>query len=440
MNIYVVQPGDTIFSIAGMYGVTAYQLIQDNALENPYELVPGQTIVISYPKQTHTVIEGDSIESILNTYQITFMQLLRNNPFLSERNFLYLGETLIISYNTIGSLSTMGYIFPFINMNTLRKTLPNLTYLSVLNYRTSEEGEIITSSDDTEIVQTAKDYGVVPLMMITTLTEQGEPNIEIEFSILLSKEYQNQNIDKTLNILKTKGYQGVNIIFNYINTTNYYLYEEFIANVASRLNGEGYMIFVTINPHIDNINGEISFEKVDYSGISQHVNAMVFLRFIWGKNFGPPKPVSSITNLKAFIDYVLTTVEPEKIILGKPIISLNWELPFIQGSSNSNALTLNATISLANDVNTTIQFDEISYTPYFYYYDYNFGIPIQHIVWSIDARSINILNRLVSDHGIYGTGVWNIMVYYRQLWLIINSQYDIIKLLPDNQNTDFLLV
>lgn len=57
MDIHVVQPGETIYSIAEKYSVSATRLIQDNGLIEPNNLVVGQTIVIVYPEQVYTVQE-----------------------------------------------------------------------------------------------------------------------------------------------------------------------------------------------------------------------------------------------------------------------------------------------------------------------------------------------------------------------------------------------
>jgi spore germination protein len=431
MDIYVVQPGDTIETIALRYGVSAAQLIQDNEI-NPNNLVPGQTLVIAYPKQTYTVQEGDSLTSIANTYGITIMQLLRNNPQLSGREYIYPGETIVISYNTGDKVTTNGLVYPYINNNTLRKTLPFLTYISIFNYTAAPEGEIITYYDDLEIIRISKDYGVVPLMMLSTLTPQGEPNIALAYDILLNEEFQDRHINNILNIIKTKGYYGVNMVFNYINTTNQKLYENFVIKVSNRLRNEGYLFFASININIYNVNNEITFERVDYSGISQEVDGILFIQLNWGINYGPPAPVSSINNLRAFVEYVVTSVSPDKIIIGKPIISYDWALPFVPGQSNANSLTLDSALRLAKDVGATIQFDETSQTPFFEYIRYSFGSPVQHIVWSIDARSIDAILKLVSEYKLNGTGIWSIMLYIPQLWLLINSQYEIIKIIPDN--------
>ena len=126
-------------------------------------------MVIAYPKQTYTVQKGDTLNNIADTFEVTIMQLLRNNPFLSDRESVYPGETIVISYDTNGSITTNGFAYPYIKKETLVKVLPCLTYLSVFNYTATEKGEIKTYDDDSEIIQTAKEFGTIPLLMITNI-------------------------------------------------------------------------------------------------------------------------------------------------------------------------------------------------------------------------------------------------------------------------------
>lgn len=55
MIIHVVQPGETITSIAEFYNIPVHRLILENEILNPSNLVIGQTIVIVYPLLNHTV-------------------------------------------------------------------------------------------------------------------------------------------------------------------------------------------------------------------------------------------------------------------------------------------------------------------------------------------------------------------------------------------------
>lgn len=427
MEIYVVQPGDTIQSIADHFGVSVQKLIQDNGLEHPNQLVTGQTIVIAYPEITYTVKEGDTLIDIANSYNVSVMKLLMNNPFLSEREYIYPGETINIKFNTKGNITTHGNTVPYIDKPTLRKTLPYLTYLSILNYTATKEGEIISYYDDTEIIQITKDYGVMPLMLLTTLTIQGEANIAVAFDLLLNEDFQQKQLNNILNILKLKGYLGINISFQYIDVSNLQLFEGYLAKISKRLREDGYLVFVTINPAIADFNKEIEFKQVNYSILDQHADSIIFMNYEWATNINPPSPISSIYNINIFLDYMTQFIPPIKEIIGLATIGYDWELPFSAGLSSVYSLTLERAIDLARIVGATIQFDETSQTPYFSYAIKN-SVEIEHIVWFIDARSIDALLELVSKYNLQGIGIWNITIYNPQLWLIINSQYEIQKL------------
>ncbi|QHQ61232.1 LysM peptidoglycan-binding domain-containing protein [Anaerocolumna sedimenticola] len=247
MIIHVVQPGETIYSIAVTYNVSVTRLVEENGLINPENLVVGQTIVITYPSQVYIVQAGDSLSSIAEAFGVTRMQLLRNNPFLSDRDVIYQGETIVISYDTQNRTSINAYAYPFINRDVLRKTLPYLTYLTIFNYRAIENGEIV-GNDETEVIQISKEYGVAPIMSLSTLTYQGTSDIEVVNSILYNESILNQHIENILSILRSKGYYGINITLTNLNQENRQGHENYITRLSSRLKSEGFILFITINP------------------------------------------------------------------------------------------------------------------------------------------------------------------------------------------------
>lgn len=430
MDIHVVQPGDTIYTIADRYGVSPDMLIRGNELQVPVDLVQGETIVVAYPTQTYVVKEDDTIETIASSNKITINELFRNNPFLSDTQYIYPGEVLVIDYNRIGTVTTHGYTNTYINIDTLRKTLPYLTYLSIFNYRTTRNGELVITSDDSDIIQVAKDYGVIPLILMTTLTVQGEVDLEITYEILINEDSQNRLFDNIVNVIKEHGYMGVNISAQFINTSNQELFDKYASNLSNRLKENGYLTLITINPRIETINlNEVSYERIDYTNIGNLVDFTIFLQYKWGFNFGPPSPVSSLYSISVFLDYIINQINKEKIIIGIPTIGYDWELPYVTGFSKASSLSINSVMSLARNVDAIIEFDEISQTPHFRYV--SIGDSSMHEVWFVNATTINELLKMLQSDGIIGTGIWNVMSYYTQLWLVINSQYKILKLLPE---------
>ncbi len=428
MIIHVVQPGDTLQSISDAYGVSLAALIQANGFTNSYSLVIGQSIIIVYPEVIYTVKEGDTLTDIANSHNVTVLQLLQNNPFLSDRTYIFPGDILVINYNQARKITTHGNTVPYINKNTLRKTLPYLTYLSVLNYTATNGGDIVTYYDDTELIQITKEYGVMPLMLLTTLTVQGEANIRTAFDLLLNEEYQNRQIDNILIILRTKGYYGVNISLEYISISNFRLYEKYFMKLSTRLSAEGFLVFAIINPNITEVGDEIRYERADYTFLNQISHNIIFMNYEWAKSTNPPSPISSIYNINTYLNYLLGSIPPDKIIIGLATIGYDWELPYSAGVSSVTSLTVERAIELARNVGAIIQFDEKSQTPYFTYSVMTNHQAINHIVWFIDARSINALLDLVTIHDLLGTGIWNITIYNPQLWLVIISQYQIEKI------------
>jgi spore germination protein len=390
---------------------------------NPYALVVGQTIVILYPSQTYTVQQDDTLATIADNNGISLMQLMRNNPILYDREYIYTGESLVISYDTVKDVQVIGYTYAYLNRDILIRALPYLTFISIFNYRITENANIINYGDETEIIKMAKEYDTHPLMMISSFSPTGELNIEQVYELLLGNEQQDKFINDTLQILRTKGFMGINLIITYIKGYNLSLYLNFFAKLSSALRNEGYIFFITISPEYS-----ITYENLDYNRISTLVDRIVFLQNVWDMNKQPPSPISNISLIKPFIEQITNTVSPKVISLGLPLIGLDWELPFIPTVTIAKTLSLNSVLALAYEQRAVIQFDEVSQTPYFEYIRSTVGAPENHIVWFIDARSINALDDVIIDYNLDSTGLWHLTTLNQQLFSMINSTFNIIKL------------
>lgn len=427
MIIHVVQSGETIYSIAESYGISAERLVQDNGLTNPNNLVVGQAIVIVYPRQTYTVQEGDTLESIADAYGVTQVQLLRNNPTLSESNILYPGETIVIDYygEKIGEISPNGYAYPYINPDLLREILPYLTYLTLFTYGLTPEGDLI-QIDDTEIIQLAKEYGVFPIMLISTALSVGEFSTELTHAILINKDVQNYLIDNIIANMKAKGYLGLYINFGFNLPEDSQAYVDFLTVLSQRLAEEGLEIVVALAPNITNQPGVI-YEGHDYAGLGKATTAVLLMTYDWGYTLGPFTSVAPIYLMREIFDYSVTKIPPEKTYIGIPTYGYDWELEPRDGITIVHYMSNVSAINLAVEKGAVIQYDELSQAPFYYYVENVEGKYISHIVWFEDARSIDAKIKLVPEYGFRGISILYVMGKFPQLWLVINTQYEIRK-------------
>lgn len=93
-NVYIVQKGDTLYSIAAANNTTVDELKKTNNLTSNI-LSTGQLLKIPsalLPESTYTVKKGDSLYSIANKYNTTVDELKRINNLTS--NILSIGQVL----------------------------------------------------------------------------------------------------------------------------------------------------------------------------------------------------------------------------------------------------------------------------------------------------------------------------------------------------------
>ena len=86
MQIHVVRPGQTLWSIGQEYGVLPGLLARFNGLTEPYRLAVGQAILILRPESLYTVQPGD--HGVFHCAEILAHAdgLYRLNPGLSGRS------------------------------------------------------------------------------------------------------------------------------------------------------------------------------------------------------------------------------------------------------------------------------------------------------------------------------------------------------------------
>lgn len=424
MIIHVVQQGQTLNTIAEEYGVTPERLIIDNELPNPENLVVGQSLIVRIPTEVHIVAEGDTLVSIAEIYNVTTEEILRNNPWVAAQQILTPGQTLVIAFEEepkLGSALINGYAYPFINRDVHRKTLPFLTYQSLFTYGFTPEGDLVPISDE-ELIAIGYDFGVPPIMLLAPMTPEMEFNSQIAHDMFINPEGQNRLIDNIVSNMQEKGYVGLDIDFEFILPEDRELFINFIANVKSRLEPLGLLTLVALAPKTSGEMTGLLYEAHDYPAIGAIADIVLLMTYEWGYLFGPPMATAPLNNVRQVLEYGVSVIPREKILMGIPNYAYDWALPFVQGESMAEALSNQEAIVRAAQYGVTIEFDEIAQAPFYFYTDEQ---GVEHVVWFDDARSMNAKFRLIPELQLRGAGIWQIMNFFPALYMVINELFNI---------------
>ncbi len=286
MIIHVVQKGDTLWQIARRYGTSVQRIAADNNLNTQRSLVIGQALLILIPQTVHTVRAGDTLESIANMYSTTVMILLQNNPDLISNRFLYPGQLITISFTTEKQrpIRVNGYAYPNINMQTLMQTLPYLSSLTIFSYGFTESGELIPINDE-PLIKACREYDVAPIMMLSSITEDGGFSTERASRLFANKAAQNFLIDKIIVLMRQKGYVGIDIDFEYIDPNDGDNYVAFVENITERLNSAGFSVNVDLAPKTSVAQRGLLYEGHDYSALGNAANTVLIMTYEWGYTY-----------------------------------------------------------------------------------------------------------------------------------------------------------
>lgn len=424
MVIHVVQPGDSLYRISQTYQTPLQLLIQQNELREPYRLTPGQTIVVPQPVQVHTVRQGETLSGIAAQHNTTVLALLQNNPQLGGGDRIWPGQTLVISYGPkLGTFAVNGYAYPNIDQRVLRKTLPYLTYLSVFSYGFDSLGRILPQNAEM-LMRMARQYGVLPLLVLTTLGEDGQFSGERAQQLLRDPVARGALIENLAQTIAAQGFAGVDIDFEYIPPEDAAAYADFVRAVRARLEPSGLTVMVALAPKTSANQPGLLYEAHNYAALGAAADDVLLMTYEWGYALSEPMAVAPINKVEQVVRFAVSQIPPEKIFMGIPNYGYDWTLPYIKGQSRARSLGNVQAVEQAIQVGAPIRFDAEAQSPHYNYWRER----AEHEVWFEDARSIRAKLALAGEYRLRGVSVWNIMRYFPQLWLVLNQLYDIEKL------------
>ena len=423
MTIHVVKTGETIASIAGSYGVDPVRLAADNAVPSSGALAVGQTLVVRFPQQVYTVRPGDTLASIAAANGTTVRKIWQHNWPLGGQTALTPGEVLVLSDQSepVYPAVLNGYAYPYIGDALLDAQLPFLTALAPFTYGITAEGHLLPL-DDAALIASAKARGTKPVMHLSSLTESGQFNTSRAAMVLTDSAIQDQLIEEIRQVLTRRGYAGLDVDFEFLPGHLAMAYAAFLQRLHQMLNPLGLFLWSALAPKTSAQQPGLLYERHHYSAVGASVDAVLLMTYEWGYTAGPPMAVSPLPNVRAVVDYAVTEIPPDKILLGISNYGYDWTLPFVRGTSRAVSISNQHAIELAIQYNIAIQYDEAAQAPYFHYTDADGAV---HEVWFEDARSLSARLALLPEYRLLGGGVWNLMRPFPQIWTVLTSLFDI---------------
>jgi spore germination protein len=422
-----VKPGDSIWSIARMYGVKPKDIIDANDLEPTPKLVVGQTLVIPTSEKAYRVQAGDTIWSIGRKFGVSIQSIARLNN-ISNPYGIYPGRIIRIPMQekNYGAIEVNAFIQPSTpekDTQRVNEVGKYLTYITPFSYHVQANGNL-KSIDDEAILKAAKANNIAPMLSVTNLSESNFDTKLIN-NILNSNSAQKNLIENILRTLKNKGYYGAIIDFERISPENRELYNSFLKKLTTALHAKNYIAATALAPKTYDVTAGAWHGAHDYKAHGEIVDFVIIMTYEWGWSGGPPMAVAPINEVEKVIRYATSIIPPKKIMMGMALYGYDWSLPYTPGGEFAESLGNKESVDRAGKYGAMIKYDQKSKSPFYNYKDEK---GIEHVVWFEDARSVEEKFKLANKYGLKGVSYWVLAKPFPQNWKVLDNMFQINKI------------
>src|SRR5699024_11076016 len=317
---YIIQPGDSLYDIANAYGSTIEDIVGANELDSSDSLVVGQALVIPIVGQFYFVRPGDSLFTIGQRFNLSVAELAEINALDPNQplpiNFrLYIPEQPKTTIESNAYVEPSGETVSNTLINAAEKHADQLTYLAPFSYQVNRDGSLTPPLlNDLPTIATNNQ---VALMLVVTNLEAGAFSEELGSLIVNDHAIQNRLFDQIITVAQEIGFRDVHFDFEFLPAEDREAYNDFLRRANTRLSQENLLMSTALAPKTSGAQSGQWYEAHDYAAHGEIADFVVLMTYEWGYSAGPPMAVSPIDQVRRVVDYALTVIPAEKIMLGQ---------------------------------------------------------------------------------------------------------------------------
>lgn len=319
------------------------------------------------------------------------------------------------------TIDSIGYLEPTSPTKApqlVKGVADNLTYVAMFSYRVQKDGSLIPLKDDTALAATRQSKAK-PMLVITNFAD-GTFSQEVAHAILTDKKAMNRLIDNVIGVMKSKKYAALNIDFEHIFASDRDRYTEFLKTITPKVKAAGFPVSTALAPKISGKQAGPWYSAHDYGAHARIVDFVILMTYEWGWTGGPPMAVAPISQVKNVLDYAVSVIPREKIVMGAPLYGYDWVLPYKKGGPPAKRIGPQKAAALAAKYGATVNYDRDAQAPFFRYTD---GRGKKHIVWFENDKSMQEKFNLVKKYGLRGVSYWEISESFPNNWRLLRDNF-----------------
>lgn len=379
---YIVQPGDTLYLIAGRYGTTAAAISQANGLTSAW-IYPGQALAIprtfppAPPAETPPAPAQKEGLDVVGYYVEYFAG--------DEQSFQsFTAHT--------GAISTVA------------------AFAHSVNWDGTVSGQPFSG-----LMTAAKKAEKPVLALVHNISQGGDFDRQLVHAILSDPGLRATTVANIARVVRDGGYAGVNIDFENVPVGDRDNYTVFVRELAAELGRDGHQVTLSVPAKTWDDESNAWSGAFDYRALGKLADAVMIMAYDEHWSGGPAGPVASLGWVEQVVKYATQEIAADKIRLGLAGYGYDWPA----GGYGGRAVTATEAVALAARYAATVEWDAAAQSPHFTYWP---G-PYAREVWFENAASLAGKLDLVAQYKLGGVALWRLGFEDPKLWEVLESKF-----------------
>lgn len=263
-----------------------------------------------------------------------------------------------------------------------------------MTYGFTFDGELIILQYEWSIFKIAGSE----LIMVLVPFSCGAFHNQLIKALFENPEMEKFLIAEIINVMKKSNFKGICLDFDYISPVYAIQYAEFVNRLRNELHMINKKAYVALpSKQSDNDKG-LHLEGIDYEMLGNKADAVYLKTYEWAHIYGPPGACAPLHEVEKTVQYAVSHIKSEKVLLGVSLFGYDWPLPYEKGITRASKVSNLQAQKTAEEKGAVIEYGEISKSPWFKYKDNG----TEHVVWYEDEFSIKIKQDLVKKYKLKG--------------------------------------
>ncbi|MFW6091879.1 MAG: glycosyl hydrolase family 18 protein [Actinomycetota bacterium] len=300
--------------------------------------------------------------------------------------------------------------------DVVRRHLDLFDQVSPVWYSLEPTGEVVLADAEHTTVdrRTVRELQTNGIEVIPTVTNlrNGDWEPALVQRMLHDPAAVRAHVRELVELAVRKGYDGIDIDYEHLEAEDRQPYSDFLAMLGAALRAEGKLLTAAVHPKTSEEGDDERNVAQDFAAIGAAADQVRVMAYDYSWEDSPPGPVAPARWVEDVIEWTVTQIPAEKVVLGVVLLGYDW--------GDGHGMTVDyqqaQATAKANDV-TIRRTDDGS--PWFRYRD---ASGARHEVWFEDAVSVSAKLGLVAKYGLGGAFFWRLGGEHTDVWPLAGAE------------------